>query len=846
MRLNDVIGRWVGRVEVVLAGADEDLRDGEAALAEGDAMRARAAAHRVLARAPNSPLGLALLADACEAGHLDAELVMTLDQLASRAPARAEVWVRLARARLMADGSGAPTRPLDVEEVRDAFARALAVAESGSDARREALLGLSDLDLAEGQWARAELWLERIVDDRAPDIIARRAEACVLRGDAAGAIKLLDQLPESPLDGRAALARGRALAALGDSHAFAPLVRAMVLDVPGSSEALSSALARLPSDVRTRTHARSVVDAKGEQDLTRWRAAFARAEGARDSVRRALREAVEAGDRSAARPLLDAAIEDRDATVLPTALSALVDDEPLMEAARRIDDAIRLGADRDALEALVSVVNPRLTGWADAVVAEIANQWIPASGAPSAWPALLARLTAHAHAAGDLAAVARLGDLAADRSRPVRLAVVGEFNAGKSTFINALIGADVAPTGVVPTTATLHHLRWALDPIAKIIFPQGQEPTERIVALADLRSTLATLREVPIARVEIRMPLSILVRVEILDTPGFNALDQRHADVARAAFDEADIALWLVDGTQAIKQSERVILEEATSAGLPVQTLVNKADRLAPDDLARVLTAVGDALRETRIPSWGPPQALSAKRALAGRLGEAEALRQSGWASIEALLAEIVARSDELKERALRRRTALVVGQLTAAWVERASVDAAAVQAAAARAHAMSQAAARIEGGAEELAGRLAQSLAAHAEAWARDVNLIFVGRDPEAAALDPILARYRVDRAVSALSPALAHALAAVAPEVAAPSSALAPLSRAIVRAAAWAAPSGAESLARAVARAAIATLAEQLFAWSIPPLLSSRSAGVPRELRAFAAALEGARGSR
>ena len=140
MRLADVIGRWIGKVEIVLAGADEDLRQGEEALKQGDAMRARLAAHRVLARAPESPLGLALLADACEAGHLDAELALTLEELARRAPSRAEVWIRLGRARRA-------TAAAD-EEVRDAFVRALAVAEAGSEARRDALLELTDFDVA--------------------------------------------------------------------------------------------------------------------------------------------------------------------------------------------------------------------------------------------------------------------------------------------------------------------------------------------------------------------------------------------------------------------------------------------------------------------------------------------------------------------------------------------------------------------------------------------------------------------------------------------------------------------------------------------------------------------------
>jgi GTP-binding protein EngB required for normal cell division len=261
----------------------------------------------------------------------------------------------------------------------------------------------------------------------------------------------------------------------------------------------------------------------------------------------------------------------------------------------------------------------------------------------------------------------------------VRLAIVGEFNAGKSTFINALIGADVAPTGVLPTTATLHHLRWAPDRYARVSFAVGHEPPERIVALDDLRATLKTLDDArfrpgsgiagdlpsSIRRVELLMPLPFLVRVEILDTPGFNAPDAQHTLVARSAFEEADVAIWLLDATQAMKQSERAVLDEAKRAKLPVQMLVNKADRLAPADLAKVMASVDEALAETGIPSWAPPLALSAKKALAGKLGDAVALEESGWAAVQTLLDErIVARSDELKEWSLRRRAACVVASL--------------------------------------------------------------------------------------------------------------------------------------------------------------------------------------
>ena len=128
MRLLEIISRWMGRVEVVLAGADDELRAGEEALAMGEPMRARALARGVLERLPGSPLGLALLADACEGAGLDAELALTLEELAGRIGSNAEVWLRLAHARQKIE--------LPIDEVRATIVRALALAEAGSDARR--------------------------------------------------------------------------------------------------------------------------------------------------------------------------------------------------------------------------------------------------------------------------------------------------------------------------------------------------------------------------------------------------------------------------------------------------------------------------------------------------------------------------------------------------------------------------------------------------------------------------------------------------------------------------------------------------------------------------------------
>jgi small GTP-binding protein len=860
MRLADAIGRWFGRVEVVLAGADDDLRDGEEALAQGDAMAARAAAHRVLSRAPDSPLGLALLADACDAARLDAELAITLEELAKRAASRAEVWVRLGRARR---ATHAP-----VDDVRDAFVRALAVAESGSEARRDALLELADLDLLQGDGARAELWLDRAAPavrsahasshaDENPEVAVRRAEARLLENDPRAARAWLDGVVLAPADGRGALALGRALAMLGDAAAFAPLVRAMVLDAPGASELLSSTLAWVPADEATRARVQTVVDAKGERDLARWRAAFARSAGKRDEARAALADAVASGDRTAAGPLLDAALDDRDPVALAAALGALDSahaNEPLAIDARRLPSPQTLAdpsAAAASLAELAAITHPRVVPWAEAMLREVARAWAPPNNR-AVWTALLERLDMHARALSDLDAIARVAAVAAERSRPVRVAIVGEFNAGKSTFINALIGQDVAPTGVLPTTATLHHLRYAPDPIARIQFVAGEDPAERIVPIGDLRITLKALDTARIRRVEILLPIASLTRVEILDTPGFNAPDARHTEVARAAFEEADAAIWLLDAAQPLKQSERAILDEARAARLPVQMLVNKADRLDEAQIARVMAMVNESLAEAGLSSWSAPLALSARKALAGKMGDAAALEQSRWPDVQAMLdSQIVARSEELKERALRRRARQVVVQLLGRAAQLADDERARRRDAEERAHKNAQTAARIDADADDAADKLAQSLAPYAEEWRRDLAVVVTGRDPDAALRDRALSRYRVDRALERIAQPLARALSALAEGANVQPSELLPLTTALVRSVAATIhrapePRGQADRADAIdaaieplAQAAVATLVDYLSALSSSKPEPARAAALARELGAFASAL-------
>jgi cellulose synthase operon protein C len=649
VRLSELVLKWFGRVEITISGAESHLREAQEALATGDALRARKAAHAILERAPASVLGLALLADACELAGLHAELVQTLEDLAPRFGARADVWLRLGYARLRAgDEPG---------EARAAFVQALSL--STGELREQALYALIDMDLSGAQdLASAEARIDQLADG--PERAVRAIEMHLLRGDHLAAEALLGQLPEDPTHGRAALARGRTLDAGRDKGAFVFLLRAYVLDVLGASEALSTALAH--ADVETASRARTVVEAKGEASLLRFRAAFLRAEGDQAGAQAALTAALTAGDDNARGPLLQLATETTNIETLRTSLGNSTHGSPTEQDGARVVEAFDAGPAR-MLQVPYVLKTRFFTAFEATLRAEAIRRWIPDDGVAQ-WPALADYLAESARALGEYNRLQELASIALEVERPLKLAIVGEFNAGKSTFINALLGADIAPTGILPTTGTLHHLRYGRDRIAKIV---TRESRERLVSSAILREALLEIDTAQVERVEILEPLPWLTEVELLDTPGFNAPDPAHARAARRALEEADAVLWLLDATQPFKDTERAVLEEIRSARTPIQILVNKRDRLKDQELTQVMTMVERALATVSITPLAPPIALSTKQALQGKLGDKDAWQASNFAEVERILKEqFTGRARVLKEAALRKRAARWIGQVGA------------------------------------------------------------------------------------------------------------------------------------------------------------------------------------
>ncbi len=201
------------------------------------------------------------------------------------------------------------------------------------------------------------------------------------------------------------------------------------------------------------------------------------------------------------------------------------------------------------------------------------------------------------------------------------LVVVGEFNHGKTTFVNALLGAPALPTGVTPTTATIHHLRWGATPSATVVRASGEATP---IDFESVRTFAVGGEGKPdeVDHLDVTYPAPLLEeRIVLVDTPGVNDLSLQRADITYRYIPEADAVLFLLDAGQILKESERVFLHDKIlgQARDKIVFVVTKWDLLSPSEQAEALEYTKQNLAKfARLPSEPVVFPVSAQKALAG------------------------------------------------------------------------------------------------------------------------------------------------------------------------------------------------------------------------------------
>jgi small GTP-binding protein len=216
------------------------------------------------------------------------------------------------------------------------------------------------------------------------------------------------------------------------------------------------------------------------------------------------------------------------------------------------------------------------------------------------------------------------------------LVIVGEFNAGKSAFINALAGQRVLQEGVTPTTAEIHLLKFG----------------ETVTSTVDDRGVRV-----------VTAPADLLRDVHIVDTPGTNAIIREHEQLTAEFVPRSDMVLFVTSADRPFTETERAFLATIRDWGKKIVIVVNKVDIFErPSELDEVLRFVQESAR--RLLGITPETfGVSARLALRAKQGEPSVWASSRFEALEHYIRETL---DEGSRFRLKLNNPLGVGQALA------------------------------------------------------------------------------------------------------------------------------------------------------------------------------------
>lgn len=170
--------------------------------------------------------------------------------------------------------------------------------------------------------------------------------------------------------------------------------------------------------------------------------------------------------------------------------------------------------------------------------------------------------------------------------KPLFIMIMGEFSTGKSTFINALVGKQIAVVGALPTTAVITKLCYGDVEKVTVFNRDGScreyEPDEWERLTAESDDEANTFHE-EIDYVERALPIPVLKDMTVIDSPGLNALKEAHTEATKRFVEQADTVLWMISSEKAATDTEYQGIEKLIPRLKPI-VIVNKMDLLDEEE----------------------------------------------------------------------------------------------------------------------------------------------------------------------------------------------------------------------------------------------------------------------
>jgi GTPase SAR1 family protein len=214
-----------------------------------------------------------------------------------------------------------------------------------------------------------------------------------------------------------------------------------------------------------------------------------------------------------------------------------------------------------------------------------------------------------------------IADLSARYEDPLRLAIVGEFNAGKSALINALLGRPgLIPEGATPTTGAVTEIWWSATESSEVLDASGtsifQGTLEEGKRFADQRTPQGKSIDGKRVRVLLRINADLLRNLIILDTPGLGA-SQEDDTIALNTIHLADAAILVLSGRNPGGEDSVTLSERLRRTQRKLILAVTRIDLLRdPNTACEAAKAAFGSVAEGDPIGVSPPLILKALAAL--------------------------------------------------------------------------------------------------------------------------------------------------------------------------------------------------------------------------------------
>lgn len=243
--------------------------------------------------------------------------------------------------------------------------------------------------------------------------------------------------------------------------------------------------------------------------------------------------------------------------------------------------------------------------------------------------------------------------------RPLKLVVMGEVKAGKSTLVNALVGREVAPVDVLEATSVIMEISYGEEEGAFILRDSSMEwqgTIEDCYELLDQKRNDQEFAEG--ASVQLRMNFPALKEYSIVDTPGLHTITSQNATRSEEYILESDVVLWVMNSNHLGQSDITQTMACIAKLGKPIIGVLNKIDQVEgePSRLVRYAQrSFGVYLNQVF--------ALSAGRALEGvQANDDQLVSESGFVVLRNyLVEEIERRVDEVLVETVRSELAALL-----------------------------------------------------------------------------------------------------------------------------------------------------------------------------------------